>query len=153
MQAIQENLCDSKSLMKSVALQSASLFHDDIHVRTVFPARDIDVLVDKFQIQLAALNIIRNAHYELLKVKKRILEIRCSVQRKRAIIEFQDSGNGIPRDCFEKIFSPFFTTKPEGEGTGLGLVVARAIVEAHGGRLWAKSGRGATFVLELPLDN
>ena len=61
-----------------------------------------------------------------------------------------DTGGGIPLDLLHNIFSPFFTTKQT--GTGLGLPIARAIVEAHGGRIWSESGLGlgSTFYFTLP---
>ena len=61
-----------------------------------------------------------------------------------------DAGVGLPIGKAEQIFNAFFTTKPQ--GTGLGLVITRSIVESHGGRVWAapNSGRGATFYFTLP---
>ena len=62
-----------------------------------------------------------------------------------AQIEVRDSGPGIPRDVLPRVFEPFFTTKPGAHGTGLGLAVARSIMEEHGGTIdVAPSGDGAT---------
>jgi len=109
----------------------------------------------KFQLYQVFLNIITNAHYELLKVKCRSFCIKGYIKAGKAIVEFTDSGRGIPKGNLEKVFELFFTTKPCRKGTGLGLSISRKIVEEHGGRLWAerKEGCGATFVLELPLIN
>ena len=70
------------------------------------------------------------------------------------VIEFQDSGVGIPRSSLVKIFEPFYTTKPQGRGTGLGLSICYGIVEQHGGRIEAESmpGRGSTFRVFLPVS-
>jgi len=68
-------------------------------------------------------------------------------------IEFVDSGEGISAENMEKIWEPFFTTKPAGKGTGLGLAICRRIVEEHGGTLDIRSegtGRGATVHIVLP---
>jgi len=67
-------------------------------------------------------------------------------------LEVSDDGPGVSEDTSSKIFDPFFTTKAAGEGTGLGLTVAAAIVQDHGGRLSVKStaGEGASFVVEFP---
>jgi len=67
-------------------------------------------------------------------------------------IEVADSGVGIPRELQARLFTPFFTTKKVGEGTGLGLYISRRIIESHGGRLdfRSKAGAGATFRVFLP---
>ena len=69
----------------------------------------------------------------------------------QVIIEVRDSGPGISAEDLERIFSPFFTTKPQ--GTGLGLAIVRKVVDAHEGRIDAVSapGRGATFRVTLPV--
>ncbi|MBX9734105.1 MAG: HAMP domain-containing histidine kinase [Chitinophagaceae bacterium] len=69
-------------------------------------------------------------------------------------ITVSDNGTGIPNEIKEKIFQPFFTTKPTGQGTGLGLSLAYDIVtKAHGGRLTVESenGQGTTFKIEIPI--
>jgi two-component system NtrC family sensor kinase len=70
------------------------------------------------------------------------------------VIEFQDSGVGIPRSELVKIFEPFYTTKPQGRGTGLGLSISYGIIEQHGGRIEVESvpGRGSTFRVFLPVS-
>ena len=66
----------------------------------------------------------------------------------------RDNGNGIPQKALDKIFQPFFTTKPTGQGTGLGLSLAYDIVKAHGGELKVetKEGKGSEFTIQLPLS-
>lgn len=68
------------------------------------------------------------------------------------VIECQDSGKGIPRGELNDIFKPFFTTKPVGKGTGLGLYISHEIIKRHGGVIYAASeaGKGTTFTIELP---
>jgi signal transduction histidine kinase len=67
-------------------------------------------------------------------------------------IKVADKGNGIPQKVVDKIFQPFFTTKPTGQGTGLGLSLSYDIVKAHGGeiKVVTKEGEGAHFIIELP---
>jgi signal transduction histidine kinase len=67
-------------------------------------------------------------------------------------IAVSDNGNGIPLKVLDKIFQPFFTTKPTGQGTGLGLSLAYDIVKAHGGELKVVTteGQGSEFVILLP---
>ncbi|MGH7336821.1 MAG: sensor histidine kinase, partial [Myxococcota bacterium] len=67
-------------------------------------------------------------------------------------IRIADTGTGIAPDALERIFEPFYTTKPRGRGTGLGLLVTRGIVLEHGGAIDVESvlGKGTTFVIRLP---
>jgi signal transduction histidine kinase len=75
------------------------------------------------------------------------------VEETRVRIDVVDSGAGIPADVLPRILDPFFTVRPEGEGTGLGLAVSRAIVEGHGGELRIRSevGHGTTASVFLPI--
>jgi len=74
--------------------------------------------------------------------------------RGEVLITVTDNGNGIPQKVLDKIFQPFFTTKPTGQGTGLGLSLSYDMVKAHGGelRVETKVGEGSTFVILLPLS-
>ena len=67
----------------------------------------------------------------------------------------KDNGNGIPKSILDKIFQPFFTTKPTGQGTGLGLSLSYDIIKAHGGEIKVKTNEGefAEFIVLLPLLN
>ena len=66
-------------------------------------------------------------------------------------ISVKDNGNGIPQKVLDKIFQPFFTTKPTGQGTGLGLSLSYDIVKAHGGELTVKTkeGNGSEFIITI----
>src|SRR5206468_9142045 len=76
------------------------------------------------------------------------------VEQESVTLESNDDGPGIADDLQPKIFDPFFTTKEVGKGTGLGLTVAYAIVQEHGGRIRLEScpGAGASFYVELPVS-
>jgi len=67
-------------------------------------------------------------------------------------IRVKDNGNGIPQKVLDKIFQPFFTTKPTGQGTGLGLSLSYDIIKAHGGELKVETmeDEGAEFIIHLP---
>ncbi len=71
----------------------------------------------------------------------------------RVEITVIDNGNGIPQNIVDKIFQPFFTTKPTGQGTGLGLSLSYDIVKAHGGeiKVETKEGEGTQFIIQLPV--
>ena len=72
----------------------------------------------------------------------------------RVEISVRDNGPGIPAHILDKIFQPFFTTKPTGQGTGLGLSLSYDIVKAHGGELKVetKEGEGSVFTIQLPVS-
>jgi signal transduction histidine kinase len=67
-------------------------------------------------------------------------------------IKVADNGNGIPQQAVDKIFQPFFTTKPTGQGTGLGLSLSYDIIKAHGGEILVetKEKEGAEFTIKIP---
>ncbi len=67
-------------------------------------------------------------------------------------IAVKDNGNGIPQNLLDKIFQPFFTTKPTGQGTGLGLSLSYDIIKLQGGelRVETKEGEGAEFIIQIP---
>jgi two-component system, NtrC family, sensor kinase len=68
-------------------------------------------------------------------------------------IKVADNSNGILQKILDKIFQPFFTTKPTGQGTGLGLSLSYDIIKAHGGELKVetKGGKGSEFIIKLPM--
>ena len=106
------------------------------------------------------LNLFNNAFYAVNESKKQqpgTYEPTVSVSTKKIdghiSLHVKDNGNGIPQNIVDKIFQPFFTTKPTGEGTGLGLSLAYDIIKAHGGELkvQSKEGEGSEFVIQLPV--
>lgn len=70
-------------------------------------------------------------------------------------VSIGDTGTGIPEEIRDKIFTPFFTTKPDGEGSGLGLDIVSKIVEEHGGKIYfsTEKNKGTTFFVSLPINN
>jgi signal transduction histidine kinase len=114
------------------------------------------VLADGHQVQQVLLNLVINAEQAMLSTNGRgILVVRSwhDTDRESVTLEINDDGPGIPEDMQPKIFDPFFTTKEVGKGTGLGLTVAYAIVQEHGGRIRIESrpSSGASFYVELPV--
>ena len=71
----------------------------------------------------------------------------------RVLISVRDNGPGIPQKVLDKIFQPFFTTKPTGQGTGLGLSLSYDIIKAHGGeiKIETREGEGSSFIVSLPI--
>jgi len=106
------------------------------------------------------LNLYNNAFYAGTEKKKstdELYEPTVSVSTKKigdkVEIRVKDNGNGIPQKVVDKIFQPFFTTKPTGQGTGLGLSLSYDIVKAHGGEIKVntKEGQGTEFIVQIPL--
>ncbi|HET7001504.1 MAG TPA: two-component regulator propeller domain-containing protein [Puia sp.] len=106
------------------------------------------------------LNLNNNAFYAVSEKKKKQpgnYEPTVSVSTRKVNgkveIRVKDNGNGIPQKVIDKIFQPFFTTKPAGQGTGLGLSISYDIIKAHGGELKveSKEWEGTEFVIQLPV--
>jgi signal transduction histidine kinase len=129
---------------------------------------DFDTTIDKIEvvpqeIGRVLLNLFNNAFYAVHQKKKQlngIFEPVVSVrtQKKNGSLEIlvEDNGNGIPQSDLKKLYNPFFTTKPTGEGTGLGLSLSYDIItKGHKGEMKVdtKEGEGATFTISLPINN
>jgi two-component system NtrC family sensor kinase len=111
-------------------------------------------MADFYQMQQVFMNIILNAEQAMIEAHGRgRLLVKTRAVDGVIQMTFIDNGPGIPKENLERIFDPFFTTKEVGKGTGLGLSVCYGIIQAHGGRIYAKSepGKGATFVVEIPI--
>ena len=109
---------------------------------------------DQIQLQQVLLNLISNS-FDALESNQVTREILIRTSRKdnnTIIVEVKDSGCGIPTHNIPKLFTHFFTSKPD--GLGMGLSISRSIVQAHGGRLDVKNNpdRGATFYFTIPVD-
>src|SRR5688572_13412277 len=112
------------------------------------------------------LNLINNAFYAVTEKKKQVsagsasdgyeptVTVSTQKQEDKIEIKVRDNGNGIPQKVLDKIFQPFFTTKPTGQGTGLGLSLSYDIVKAHGGELKVQTteGEGSEFIIQLSLN-
>jgi two-component system sensor histidine kinase HupT/HoxJ len=105
------------------------------------------------QVQQVVMNLVQNAADATENARERRLDISGRAGNNEAVIEFRDSGPGIPAENLGKLFDPFFTTKPVGRGTGLGLAISYGIVERHGGKLTVSNHPkgGALFSLHLPM--
>jgi PAS domain S-box-containing protein len=112
----------------------------------------LTVTVNRTRIEQILVNLVVNAVDAIGDDGTITVAVHPSADGKRVVCEVCDTGSGIAPDDMPKIFQPFFTTKPEDKGTGLGLPVARSIVESYGGTLVATStlGAGTTFTFDLP---
>jgi len=119
-----------------------------------------EIHADPDQVGQIVLNLLVNAQQALMAVEGARhlsvgtgLEQRRSDREPRLWLRVRDNGAGVPPELREQIFAPFFTTKAEGVGTGMGLAVSRSIAQTHGGSLLLEDGPGgASFRLSLPLS-
>jgi len=126
---------------------------------------DLDKSIEKInvvpqEIGRVILNLINNAFYTVSEKKRQLngayeptVVISTRKLEDRIEVKVKDNGNGIPQKVMEKIFQPFFTTKPTGQGTGLGLSLSYDIItKGHGGelRVETKEGEGSAFIIQLP---
>lgn len=112
-----------------------------------------EVTCDASQIQQIVTNLVLNAA-EAMEEGTVTVRTRFDPSRRMVRLEVADTGSGIPRAHLSKIFDPFFSTKEEGTGIGLGLAVVYGIVNAHGGQIDVKSvvDQGTTFIVSIPVD-
>jgi signal transduction histidine kinase len=134
------------------------MFNSDI--KTDFDTNLPKIAVVSQDIGRVILNLITNAFYAVNERKKKgeegykpTVSVLTRAVAGKTEITVKDNGAGIPDDIKNKIFQPFFTTKPTGEGTGLGLSLSYDIVKAHGGELNVKTkdGEGTEFIMVLPV--
>ena len=112
------------------------------------------VLGNRIQVQKVLINLIRNGVEAMreagVPTSAITIKVQTMAERNMAQVTVQDSGPGLDAETAERIFKPFFTTKPS--GIGLGLAISRSLIEANGGQLWLDpdAGPGATFHFTLP---
>jgi len=141
-------------LQRALELRAYELKTSNIAVVTNLAPRLPKTMVDFGQIQQVFLNIILNAEQTMTeahgggKLSVKTQQIEDCIR-----VSFTDDGPGIADEHLDKLFDPFFTTRWEKGGTGLGLSACHSILAEHGGRIYAESklGQGATFFVELPL--
>ncbi len=112
------------------------------------------VQLDRVQMEQVFQNILKNAEQAMARQGDKLtIRVRPNQDRTAVIIQFIDTGQGIPADVMDKVFEPFFTTHSGNEGTGMGLAVCHGIVDAHRGTitLHSQEGSGTTCTLTLPV--
>ena len=138
----------------ALALRHLAFCTHEIEVDAVLDPELPVTWADPFQIQQVLLNLIGNAEQALAdRPDPRRITVRTSHAGGTIFFSVSDTGVGIDPERLDRIFNPFYTTKPVGQGTGLGLSISDGIVREHGGRIMVESapGQGATFVVELPV--
>src|SRR5687768_239725 len=130
-------------------------------LKTDFDGRIGNINIVPQEVGRVILNLITNAFYAVTEKKKQQAdnyEPTVSVSTKKAgnkvLISVKDNGNGISQKVLDKIFQPFFTTKPVGQGTGLGLSLSYDIIKAHAGeiKVETRENEGSEFIIRLPIN-
>jgi CheY-like chemotaxis protein len=126
-----------------------------IELEPDFSAEPVVVLGDRYELQQVLLNLVNNAVHAVSQLeagRPRRIRLETGLQGGTAILRVCDSGPGVPPHLVSYLFTPFFTTKGPGEGTGLGLSLSYGLVKAHGGELVyeAPPEGGAEFRISLP---
>lgn len=124
----------------------------NVQFEALLPQEDIALLCDENQIQQALVALFVNGVEAMPRGGKLIVEVKQEPHEGDLSILVRDSGVGIAPEDLLHIFEPFYTTKKDGHGVGLGLSVVYGILERHGGKLSVESevGRGTTFTMEFP---
>jgi PAS domain S-box-containing protein len=121
-----------------------------IQVSLRFDPKALEIIADRIQIQQVLINLIRNAAEAMAETKRCELEVTTTLIDDETVqITVADRGPGLPKEMARELFRPFVSSKRD--GMGLGLVICRSIVEAHGGRLWSEPnpGGGTIFLFTL----
>jgi PAS domain S-box-containing protein len=142
-------------VQKTLELRDYALQTSNIEVVTTFAPNLPQIMVDFPQMQEVFLNIILNAEQAMNEAHGRgKLIVKTREIKDHVRVSFADDGPGIAPENLDKVFDPFFTTRGERGGTGLGLSACHGIVTEHGGRIYVRSkpGKGTTFFIELPLS-
>jgi len=143
---------------ETLALRAYEQRLTNIDVVTALASGLPPVFADPHQIQQVLLNLVINAEQAMLTANGRgslVLRTWHDGAHNAVVLQVSDDGPGVPTEVRSKIFDPFFTTKEVGKGTGLGLTVAYAIVQEHGGSIRVDSPQagGASFTVEFPVSS
>jgi signal transduction histidine kinase/ABC-type uncharacterized transport system substrate-binding protein len=140
---------------EAVELLSGLASTRHVEVSTLLSSESLPAMGDRVQLQQVIINLIMNSMDAVSSIsgEKRWITVRTTLGDSMALISVSDCGLGVPADKLKEIFEPFFTTKQD--GMGMGLSIARTIVEAHEGKIWAESrpNGGAFFCVVIPLGN
>lgn len=154
---VEKHRLSVNDLMREVeALAGSRLGMQHVRLETRIAGDLPPVFGDRIELSQLLLNLIANAidAMQRLEVKSRVVTITGQLTAEQEVeVSVRDVGAGLAGVEAERMFTPGYTTKPK--GTGVGLSICRAIVEAHGGRIWAtpNSGPGATFSFTIPVAN
>ena len=146
-----------KTVLQTIELLRTAGKLKTVLVETALPPRPVTIEVNRARIEQVIVNLVGNAADALSAAEGREKRVRVVVViagKQRVEFRVEDNGCGIPEDQVKSVFEPYFTTKPPGKGTGLGLPVVKNIVESYGGKIdvTSQDGKGTTVRFDLPLE-
>jgi len=135
---------------EGLSLVEQQLKLKNIEIEREYPSKPILIETDKVMLSQVFLNLATNSQDAMPQGGK--IKIKVYEEEDFCIVEFEDTGEGIPPERLSKIFEPFYTTKRAGEGTGLGLAMVELIIARHNGKIDVESqlGKGTKFIIKLP---
>lgn len=153
--ARRESLDINEAILDIISLARISMSDGEVATKMTLTDGLPPVLGDKVQLQQVVLNLVTNAIEAMSETRDAPCELQISTsyaETTHVLVSVGDTGPGLSQAGSKQIFEAFYTTKPT--GLGMGLSICRSIVEAHGGRLWAKPNepRGAVFCFTLPFE-
>ncbi|MCB0331011.1 MAG: response regulator [Bdellovibrionales bacterium] len=133
---------------------TTNILKKNVRVTTHIEPELPSIIADSQKIEQVLINLIVNAAHAMEKMSDAVLQISAARNHQELEIVVLDSGTGIPEEAMEKIWTPFFTTKEVGKGTGLGLHICRDIIQEHNGTITVSNNPsgGAKFTITLPLE-
>ncbi|HYM39692.1 MAG TPA: HAMP domain-containing sensor histidine kinase, partial [Thermoplasmata archaeon] len=148
--AIDRKETDIVALLRTAADQASAYRKEGVTLSLDLGETPILTAVDSLKMSQAFVNLIKNAYQA---TDHGVVSVALSTEDATIRIVVRDTGKGMSPEERELVFKPFFTTKPQGDGVGLGLSFVEAVVEAHGGHIdvASEAGKGSTFTLRLPI--
>lgn len=138
------------SIKNAIALLDASFKKAEVKYIVKIEDEELLLRADTIQLTQIIFNLIINAIY--FSPKNGVVTIATFQTKRDIVLKISDEGDGLSEEALEKVFQPFFSTKPTGDGSGLGLSVVHGIVASHNGTIVAENNptKGATFTVKLP---
>ena len=151
------NVIIQNLLKTTIDIISPSLKNDDLQIVTKFPDEDVEFYINPGSLSQVVLNIIKNSQDALVKVdkeQKKEIVVEMYSENNNLKIIIKDNANGITQEILPKIFNPYFTTKHQSQGVGLGLYMVRESMEKHLNGIVDvnSSSKGTEFILTLQLE-
>lgn len=149
----QPEVLDAAALVRDIQPMLRQMFPADVRLELQADTADLPICVDRGQFELMLLNIAANARDAMPQGGRFTVSAQRVAGASVLELVLADNGKGMPAEVCERVFEPFYTTKPMGTGTGLGMAVVYDMVQAAGGYIAVESapGQGTAFRIRLPL--